>query len=350
MQIPMHTYDYTFLETAPVSVPILNLTARIYALREQTANALPDNAKLFDRLETQAKIASVTSSNAIEGIVTTDARISELAEGALPLTHDEAEIAGYNDVLNLIHTEFEDMVFDEKSVLAMHKMMLAKSGAPDGGKYKSADNFILEYSARGEKKIRFKPVPAKETKSAMKQLMLAYGEAKDNAAINPLLLIPCVVLDFLCIHPFRDGNGRISRLISLLLLYQCGFTAGRYSSLEAKIDAARELYYTGLKTSSAGWNENKNNYLPFIEFFLRMLYESYLELSNTVAENRAGSKSDRIEKAVLTALVPVSKAEICRSLPDVSPTTVEAVLGKLVREGRVIKSGAARSTKYFRAK
>ncbi|HJJ47851.1 MAG TPA: Fic family protein [Methanocorpusculum sp.] len=334
----------------PVTVPVLNLTANIYSLRGETsAHALENQAKLLAGLENRARVESVKSSNAIEGIVTSDERICAIvSSGALPLTHDEAEIAGYNDVLRLIYREYASISFDEKTVRAMHKKMLAKSGASDAGIYKSADNLILEYSACGEKKIRFRPVPAKDTKSAMQQMFLAYAQARDNPDINPLLLIPCVVLDFLCIHPFRDGNGRISRLISLLLLYKAGFTAGQYISFEAKIDRAKELYYTELKASSVGWNENKSDYLPFIEFFQRMLYESYLDLNICMKEAVSGSKAFRIEQEVFSAITPVSKAEICKALPDVSPTTVEAVLGKLVREGRVEKSGAARSTKYFR--
>jgi len=347
----MHNFDYSFLETGTVRTSILNLTASVYALRGKTQYQKSSLPRVLSVLETTAHLDSVISSNAIEGVVTTaDRAVAIVRFGAAALTHDEAEIAGYNEVLKKITTDFDSMPFDEAEILSMHRILFEKSTAGSFGKYKSEDNVILEYDSVGNKRIRFQPVAAKDTKESMEQLIYAFSEARDNEHINPLVLIPCVILDFLCIHPFKDGNGRISRLLSLLLLNKSGFDVGRYISVEKKINESKELYYTELKASSAGWNENKNDYAPFIEFFLRVIYECYCDLDKALPFGDAAlSKSARIEKEVFDAVAPVSKAELCRRLADISPTTVEAVLGRLVRDGRVVKSGAARSTRYFRA-
>lgn len=218
------------------------------------------------------------------------------------------------------------------------------------GKYKQNNNYIIEEDKEGNRKVRFTPTSAKETPEAVKQLVLAYMEARGNANINQLLLIPCVILDFLCIHPFSDGNGRISRLLSLLLLYKNGFDAGKYISFEEQINNMKGYYYDSLEQSSIGWEENKNNYVPFIENFLSTLYMCYKELDkrfNVVNSNKI-TKTARIEATILNSVVPISKAEICKILPDVSPTTVEAVLGKMIKEGSIIRIGEARSSKYLK--
>ena len=184
----------------------------------------------------------------------------------------------------------------------------------------------------------------------MEQFELAYMEARNNANINQLLLIPCVVLDFLCIHPFRDGNGRMSRLLSLLLLYKNGYDAGKYVSFEEQINNYKAYYYEALRESSVGWHENRNSYIPFIENFLSTLYMCYKELDKrfAVIHGKKITKTARIEATVLNSLVPISKADICSVLPDVSPTTVEAVLSKMVRNGQIKKIGRSRMTRYVK--
>lgn len=210
---------------------------------------------------------------------------------------------------------------------------------------------ILEIDADGKRKVRFRPTPARETPDAMEQLTLGYLDARNDANINQLLLIPCVILDFLCIHPFRDGNGRMSRLLSLLLLYKNGFDAGKYVSFEEQINNYKAYYYEALRQSSIGWESNENTYFPFIENFLSMLYMCYKELDKrfAVVHGKRITKKARIEATVLNSLTPISKAEICQILPDVSPTTVEAVLGAMVRTGSIQRVGSGRMTRYIKA-
>ena len=206
--------------------------------------------------------------------------------------------------------------------------------------------------ANGRRSIRFRPVPAEDTKYAMEQLVLAYMDAKANHNVNQLLLIPCVVLDFLCIHPFLDGNGRISRLMSLLLMYKNEYDICKYVSFEEQINNSKDYYYQALYESSQGWHENKNAYIPFMENFLMTLYKCYKELDMrfSTINGKLLKKNQRIEQTVLNSVLPISKSEICDILPDISATTVEAVLGKLVKDGSVKKLGQARNTKYVNAK
>jgi Fic family protein len=349
----MHKFDYSFLDNGLLPTSILNLTSTISALKALANERRDKNLQVYTQLESIARVQSVKNSNAIEGIITTDARIKEIVDGSsAPLNHNEMEIAGYRDVLDEIHQHHREMFVNEDTILFMHKTMLGVAGYQYGGQYKQEDNMILEVDADGMRKVRFRPIAAKETKAAMEQLVLAYMEARANPNINQLLLIPCVVLDFLCIHPFDDGNGRVSRLLSLLLLYKNEYDICKYVSFEEQINHSKEYYYQSLYESSQKWHENENSYVPFMENFLLTLYKCYKELDQrfSVINGKRLKKNERIEQTVLNSVLPVSKMEICDILPDVSVTTVEAVLGKLVKEGKVQKLGQARSTKYVNAK
>ena len=348
----MRKFDYSFLDNGLLPAGLVNLTASIAELKTMAGVRKEDNAKIFTELESIARVQSIKSSNAIEGIVTSDKRIAEIVNGnSKPLNHNEAEIAGYRDALGIIHLNYDSIDFRERDILLLHETMMSQTGYEYGGKYKTDDNVILETDAAGNRKVRFRPISAAETPAAMEQLELAYLEARGNANINQLLLIPCVILDFLCIHPFRDGNGRMSRLLSLLLLYKNGYDAGKYVSFEEQINNYKAYYYDALKQSSTGWEIGENNYAPFIENFLSTLYMCYKELDKrfAVVNGKKITKKARIEATVLNSLTPMSKADICKILPDVSPSTVEAVLGAMVKDGTVRKIGTDRSARYIRS-
>ena len=348
----MRKFDYSFLNNGLLPASLVSLTANISALKTMAGIRKEEYAQVFTELEAVAKIQSIKSSNAMEGIVTSDERIAAIVnQNSAPLNHNEAEIAGYRDALNEIHLGFEHIDFRERDILRLHEIMMSLAGYEYGGQYKTDDNVILEVDADGYRRIRFRPTPAKETPKAMEQLELAYMEARSDANINQLLLIPCVILDFLCIHPFRDGNGRMSRLLSLLLLYKNGFDAGKYVSFEEQINNYKDYYYEALRQSSDGWETNENSYFPFMENFLSILYLCYKELDKrfAVVHGKRITKRARIEAVILNSLTPLSKAEICKILPDVSPTTVEAVLGAMVKNGAVKRIGASRSARYLKA-
>ena len=349
----MHVFDYSFLDTGLLPAEMVTLTSTIAAFNAISNERKEQNKSVYTKLEKIAKIQSVKGSNAIEGIVTTDARIKAIVNGnSAPLNHSEREIAGYRDALNEIHTGFELMPISENTILHLHQVMTGAAGYDQSGHYKTEDNLIMEIDADGRRRIRFEPVPAAQTGEAMEQLILAYMDARDNPRISKLLLIPCVILDFLCIHPFTDGNGRLSRLLTLLLLYKSGYGICKYASLEEQINLSKEYYYESLQESSTRWHTNENSYVSFMKNFLSTLYKCYKELDKRFANvnGKKISKKNRIEQTVLDSVLPISKAEICELLPDVSPTTIEAVLGRMIKDGRITKLGQARATKYVNAK
>lgn len=347
----MKKFDYSFLDNGLLPANLINITGAIYSLKTGAKIRKDEYERIFTELEKIAVVQSVKSSNAIEGIVTSDERIEEIVnQNSKPLNHNENEIAGYRDSLNEIHLHYKDIELSENTILRLHEIMMSYTGAEDAGKYKINENYIVEEDKDGNRKMRFKPLGSKETPEAMEQLILAYHDASNNSNINPLLLIPCFILDFLCIHPFRDGNGRMSRLLTLLLLYKNGFDVGKYVSFEEQINNNKGYYYETLKQSSVDWMENKHSYIPFIENFLSTLYMCYKELDKrfSIVNSNKITKKARIEQAVLNNLTPISKAEICKILPDVSATTVEAVLGTMVKEGLVQIIGSGRNTKYMK--
>ena len=347
----MRKFGYDFLDNGLLPVGFVDLTTGIYSLQTAAGARKAEFGKVFTELESVARVQSVKSSNAIEGIVTSDRRIAAIVnQSSAPQNHNEAEIAGYRDALNMIHTGYEHIGFNVKDILRLHETMMTPSGDPLAGKYKQTDNVIVEIDSSGNRRVRFRPTPADETAAAMEQLELAYLDACSNSNINQLLLIPCVILDFLCIHPFRDGNGRMSRLLSLLLLYKNGFDAGKYISFEEQINRNKDLYYDALQRSSAGWDTNANDYFPFMENFLLTLYMCYKELDKrfAVVHGKRVTKTARIEATVLGSLIPISKAEICLIHPDISPTTVEAVLAKMMRDGQIKRIGVSRGSRYIR--
>lgn len=347
----MKKFDYSFLDNGLLPANLINITGTIYSLKAGAKIRQSEYEKIFTELEKIAIVQSVKSSNAIEGIITSDERIEEIVnQNSKPLNHNEKEIAGYRDALNEIHLHYDDIEFNEDTILRLHEIMMAYTGVEDAGKYKVNQNYVIEEDRQGNRKVRFKPLAPRETPNAMEQLVLAYNDACNNTNINQMLLIPCVILDFLCIHPFRDGNGRMSRLLTLLLLYKNGFDVGKYISFEDQINNSKGNYYEALRLSSINWIENEQSYVPFIENFLLTLYMCYKELDKrfSIVNSNKITKKARIEATVLNNLTPISKAEICKILPDVSPTTVESVLGTMVKNGAVKIIGSGRNTKYMK--
>ncbi len=344
----MRKFDYGFLKKL-VPADILDLTSIIYDIKGKEEYRLTNNPNLFSKLKKKAIIDSIKASNEIENIVTTEKRIKDIANGDnKPLTHAEEEITGYRNVLNNIHNNYERIILDEKTILSMHKEMLDIANKENRGNYKKDVNIITE-TINGRRYVIFKPISPEETKEAMEQLLLAYYDAKQKN-VNPLLLIPCFILDFLSIHPFDDGNGRMSRLLTLLLLYKHGFNVGRFISIENVINYSKIQYYDVLKKSSIGWHENENDYFPFIIYMIQVIYKCYQKLDENVFDqiDKKISKSKMVEELVLNAYVPITKSEIIDKLPTVSQKTIELVLNRLINENKIIKIGTYKDAEYYR--
>ena len=294
-----------------------------------------------------AKIQSTEASNRIEGIFTADDRLKNLVqEKTTPRNRDESEIAGYRDVLNIIHESYEYIPINANYFLQLHRDLYKFIGNVDGGVFKTGDNIIRERDEKGNEKIRFKPVPAWETQESLDALCVAYKEAKNEA--DPLILMSMFILDFLCIHPFNDGNGRMSRLLTLLLLYQSGFIVGKYVSIEKIIEESKETYYEVLQDSSISWHENENDYKPFVNYMLGVVVNAYKEFETRVklVTNPNLSKADRIREIIKNHIGTITKAELIKMNPDISDTTIQRTLAGLLKNNEIKKIGGGRYTKY----
>ena len=294
-----------------------------------------------------AKIQSTEASNKIEGIYTADDRLKNLVqEKTTPRNRDESEIAGYRDVLNTIHESYEYIPINANYILQLHRNLYKFIGNVDGGKFKTGDNIIRETDEKGNEKVRFRPVPAWETPESIDRLCEAFRDAKEE--VDPLILSSMFILDFLCIHPFNDGNGRMSRLLTLLLLYQSGFIVGKYISIEKIIEQSKETYYEALQDSSIEWHENKNDYKPFVNYMLGVVINAYKEFESRVKllTNPNYSKADRIREIIKEHIGTITKSELLDMNPDISDTTVQRTLAELLKNNDILKIGGGRYTKY----
>lgn len=294
-----------------------------------------------------AKIQSTEASNRIEGIFTVDDRLKNLVQQkTTPRNRDESEIAGYRDVLNTIHESYDYIPINVNFFLQLHRDLYKYIGSVDGGVFKTSDNIIREIDENGNEKIRFNPVPAWETPEALEDLCKAFKEAKDE--VDPLILMGMFILDFLCIHPFNDGNGRMSRLLTLLLLYKSGFIVGKYISIEKIIEETKETYYEALQDSSIGWHENTNDYKPFVNYMLGVIVAAYREFESRVklVANAKLSKPERIREIIKAHIGTITKAELLETNPDISDTTVQRTLAELLKNNEIKKIGGGRYTQY----
>lgn len=346
----MRRYDYSFLEKEAIPPNIASYLFAIERNKSLSEAFKVSYPKVFSNLVKIAKVQSVKASNAIEGIVTTDKRIESIVnKDTEPLNHDEEEIAGYRDALERIHNDYDVMDVDLRQLLLLHRILLEHAQKPTRGSLKTVNNVIAEKHADGSRTIRYVPVSAAETLASMEQMEIAFLEARQNSNINPLLLIPCFVLDFLCIHPFEDGNGRMSRLITLLLLYKSGYDVGKYVSLEYMINKTKGDYYEKLYASSSGWAENNNFYWPFIDYFLFTLLKTYNELSDryNIIKDKKLSKAERVEETIKQTLGKITKEDIHNFWPDISYNTIELELSRLLKEGKIEKVGTTNGASYY---
>lgn len=347
----MHIFDY---KTAPMKLLTPEITALLSAIHEFKGkqelylNARPD---VLNALIEVAKVQSTTSSNRIEGIATSDARMRELMlQKTIPRNRNEQEITGYRDVLKTIHESHDFISITPNVMLQLHRDLYSKLPQGIGGHWKLNDNVIEETDVAGNTFVRFRPASAVETPSAMESLCTEYRRAVDDGRFDPLLLIPMFIFDLLCVHPFHDGNGRMSRLLTLLLLYRSGFMVGKYISLEMLIEDSKAEYYEALQTSSGSWHENDCDMRPFVQYTLGIILKAYRELESRVEGivTARMSKADRVRAVVNATLGKVTKRDILAKCPDISTAMVEMTLKAMLDEGAISKTGKGRSTAYVR--
>ncbi len=346
----MRNYNYENKWEKLITPDIVALLTQIHEFKGKQSLFIEQKADTLTSLLEIAKIQSTEASNKIEGIYTSDERLKLIAmDKTTPKSRDEQEIAGYRDVLATIHESHDYIPVKPSMILQLHRDLYKYSGLGFGGAYKTADNIIAEELTDGTKKIRFQPVHSWETPDAVLELCDAYDQIVSTGKVNPLLVIPMFILDFLCIHPFNDGNGRMSRLLTLLLLYRSDFIVGKYISIEKIIEQSKETYYEVLQTSSIGWHENQNDYAPFVRYMLGVIVAAYRDFESRVDViiTKDYSKPERIAEIIKQTLGKITKREIIEKCPDISDTTIQRTLNDLVKNDKIIKIGGGRYTKYI---
>lgn len=346
----MRVFDYSVFEKIQWDNEIVALLAQIHEYKGRQELYLKQKPAVLDHLVEVAKIQSTESSNKIEGIVTTNTRIKELvAEKTTPKNRDEKEIAGYRDVLALIHDHFEYIPIRSSVILQLHRDLYKYSGMDIGDRYKNTQNYISATTADGKSYVLFTPLAPYGTPEAIESICEQYNHAVDSGVVDSLLLIPIFIKDFLCIHPFNDGNGRMSRLLTTLLLYQRGYVVGRYISLEHIIEKTKSSYYDVLEESSEGWHEGKNSYAAFIKYLLGVVLKAYRDFEERVdLFDEKLSAYDLVKRATERKIADFTKSEIMELCPEIKSSSVEASLKKLCDEGFLKKVGSGRATKYVK--
>lgn len=329
---------------------ILGYLARIHEYKGRQELYLRQKPDVFDRLVAIAQVQSTEASNKIEGIVTTSTRIQQLcAEKTTPRNRDEEEIVGYRDALVLIHENYEYIEMKASHILQLHRELYRYSRSGFGGHFKNTQNVIAEVRADGKQVVRFMPLAPYETPQAIDRICEQFNMAIAKEVVDPLILIPIFINDFLCIHPFNDGNGRMSRLLTTLLLYRCGFVVGRYISLEKKIEQHKGQYYDVLEQSGIGWHEEKNDPTAFIKYLLGIILAAYRDFEERV--NIVDEKLPALEMVRHAAdhkIGRFTKSEIMELVPSLGKTSVGNSLRALVNEGYLEKHGQGKGTFYTR--
>ncbi|WP_455931765.1 Fic family protein [Parvimonas micra] len=348
----MRNFNYSKIKDKKWDSQILSLVTSIYKYKGKQELYLKQRPEELNKLIEVAKIQSTEASNEIEGIVTTSARLKKLVEEkTTPRNRNEEEIAGYRDVLNLIHENFDVISISKNYILQMHKIMFRYMDNPLAGNTKNIQNYITINYPNSKSEILFTPPSPFETPEALENICNEYNKVIGNFEIDPLLVIPYFIHDFLCIHPFNDGNGRLSRLLTTLLLYRSGFYVGKYISLEALIAKDKSAYYEALQKSGLNWHKEDEDILPFMKYLLVIILAGYKEFEDrfSIVEEKLPA-IELVRKAISQKMGRFTKQDIIELCPTLSLSSIEGSLRKLVDEGEIQREGIGRATKYIRLK
>lgn len=346
----MRTFDYSKLTNCTLDTEILSYIAKIHEYKGRQELFVRQKKDKLESLVEIAKIQSTESSNKIEGIVSTNTRIKQLVQDkTTPRNRDEKEIMGYRDVLNIIHENYEFIPITPNYILQLHKYLYQYENPDFGGKFKNTQNYIVANLSNGESRTIFTPLSPVETPVAVQELCETFDRAMNLGEIEPLLLIINFIKDFLCIHPFNDGNGRMSRLLTTLLLYRSGFVVCKYISLEKKIENTKDNYYDVLEQSSENWIEGKNDNVPFVKYLLGIILSAYRDFEERLnfIDDKLSSK-EIVEKAISGRIGKFTKSDIQEACPSFARQTIEKALKQLCDSGKIEKKGSGSKTYYIR--
>ncbi|MBS6641583.1 MAG: Fic family protein [Clostridiaceae bacterium] len=348
----MRIFNYSAIREQKWDSEILGLVAAIYKEAGKQELYLKQRPEELEKLVEIAKVQSTEASNAIEGIVTTNTRIRQLVEEkTTPKNRDEQEIAGYRDVLNLIHENFDAIPITQNYILQLYKILYSHMNNPMAGKTKNVQNYISATYPDGHVETLFTPLAPYETPEALDRICEEYNRVIGNMEVEPLIVIPVFIHDFLCIHPFNDGNGRMSRLLTTLLLYRSGFYVGKYISLEAKIAKNKDLYYDVLSQAQIGWHEGTEDVVPFIKYLLGTILSAYKDFEDrfTLVETKLPAL-ETVRRATMEKIGRFTKQDIRELCPSLSISSIEGALRKLVASGELKREGAGKKICYYRLK
>ena len=348
----MRNFNYSKIKDIKWDSEILSLVASIYRYQGKQELYLKQRPNELEKLIDIAKIQSTESSNEIEGIVTTSVRLKQLLEEkTTPRNRNEQEIVGYRDVLDIIHENFDVIPISRNYILQMHKILYSHMNNPLAGKTKNVQNYISATYPDGHSEVLFTPLSPFETPGALDLICDEYNRVIGNFEVEPIIMIPIFIHDFLCIHPFNDGNGRLSRLLTTLLLYKNGFYVGRYISLESLIAKDKAAYYEALNKAGINWQNGNEDIVPFIKYLLGIILAAYKAFDDrfSIVEDKL-SAVEMVRKATSQKIGRFSKQDILELCPSLSISSIEGSLRKLVEEGTLRREGVGRSTKYIRLK
>ena len=348
----MRDFHYAAIREQKWDSEILGLIAAIYKEAGKQEMYLKQRPEELEKLVEIAKVQSTEASNAIEGIVTTSTRIRQLVEEkTAPRNRDEHEIAGYRDALNIIHENFDAIPITRNYILQLHKVLYSHMNNPMAGQTKSVQNYISATDPDGHTETLFTPLAPFETPEALDRICDEYNRVIGNMEAEPLIVISIFIHDFLCIHPFNDGNGRMSRLLTTLLLYRNGFYVGKYISLEAKIAKNKDLYYAALRQAQEGWHEGTEDAVPFIKYLLGIILSAYRDFEDrfSLVEQKKPAL-ETVRQATLNKIGRFSKQDIRELCPALSVSSIEGALRKLVASGELKREGNGKNTCYYRLK
>ena len=347
----MRGFNYRAIKESRWDSEILGLVAAIYKEAGKQELYLKQRPEELEKLVEIAKIQSTQASNEIEEIVTTNTRIRQLVEEkTTPKNRSEQEIAGYRDVLSIIHESFDAIPITQNYILQLHKILYSHTNNPIAGHTKNVQNYNSATYPDGHVETLFTPMAPYETPASLDRICEEYNLVIGNMELEPLIAVPVFIHDFLCIHPFNDGNGRMSRLLTTLLLYRNGFYVGKYISLEEKIAKNKDLYYNALGDSQIGWHEGNNDPVPFIKYLLGTILAAYRDFEERFAlVEIKRSALDTVRLAAQNKIGRFTKRDIRDLCPALSLSSVEGALRKLVESGELIREGSGKSTFYVRA-
>ena len=348
----MRAFNYSEIKNQKWDSDVLGLIAAIYKEVGKQEMYLKQRPEELEKLVEIAKVQSTEASNAIEGIVTTSTRIKQLVEEkTTPKNRDEQEIAGYRDVLNIIHESFDAIPITQNYILQLHKILYSHMNNPMAVKTKSVQNYISATYPDGHVEILFTPLAPYETPKAMDRICEEYNRVVGNMEVEPLIAIPVFIHDFLCIHPFNDGNGRMSRLLTTLLLYRNGFYVGKYISLEAKIAKNKDLYSDALAQAQVGWHEGEEDAVPFIKYLLGTVLAAYKDFEDRFALVEIKLPVlETVRRATMNKIGRFTKQDIRELCPSLSISSIEGALRKLVGSGELKREGSGKNICYYRLK